>query len=268
MRSIHRRATVLVLGAIVISASLPVKAGQTKAQLEGRVRMLTDTEKSRWVRPGNYTKLEPERLKQRVSEFQKADMTQFPPPEAVLFVGSATIAGWDIPHYFPEYTTIKRGLGGSMTSETTYWADDLVIKYKPSTVVFYSGDNDAGEGMTADQIASDVAAFTAKIHAALPDTQIVIFSIRPSIARWPVHRVVFDANRRVQEFAASKPWIRFVDMTPLLLGPDGEPRPELLVDDLHHLNKAGFDLVTAKIKPAIAEAEKAYQAGRGGAGRR
>ena len=178
----------------------------------------------------------------------------------------ATIAGWNIPHYFPEYKTIKRGIGGSLISEATYWADRLVIPFKPSTVVFYSGDNDLGYGMTAEMVANDFEAFVRKIHTALPDTHIVIFSIRPSIARWAVHEGVFDANKRIQAFASKNPKLHFVDMTPLLLGADGQPARELLDDDLHHVNAAGFEKTTAKSKPVIAEAEAAYWRGRKTAG--
>lgn len=215
----------------------------------------------RWIRPGYYKELEPERHRASVERMLKQDAAAPPPTEAVLFVGSATIAGWDIPRYFPEYKTIKRGIGGSLASEATYWADRLVVPLKPSTIVFYSGDNDLGYGMTAEMVANDVAAFVRKIHAALPDTHIVIFSIRPSIARWAVHQGVFDANARIQAFAAHNPKVHFVDMTPLLLGADGKPARELLDDDLHHLNAAGFDKATAKIKPVIAEAEAAYWRG-------
>ena len=219
-----------------------------------------------WIRPGYYKELTPERHRAAVDRMLSRDATAPPPAEAVLFVGSATIAGWDIPHYFPEYKTIKRGIGGSLASEATYWADRLVIPFKPSTVVFYSGDNDLGYGMTAEMVANDIEAFVRKINAALPDTHIVIFSIRPSIARWAVHQGVFDANARIQAFASKNPKVHFVDMTPLLLGADGQPARELLDDDLHHLNAAGFDKTTAKIKPVIAEAEAAYWRGRKAAG--
>jgi lysophospholipase L1-like esterase len=219
-----------------------------------------------WIRPGYYKELKPERHQTAVERMLSRDSAAPPPAEAVLFVGSATIAGWDIPRYFPEYKTIKRGIGGSLTSEATYWADRLVIPFKPSTVVFYSGDNDLGYGMTAEMVANEFEAFVRKIHASLPDTHIVIFSIRPSIARWAVHEGVFEANKRIQAFAAKNPKLHFVDMTPLLLGADGQPARELLDDDLHHLNAAGFDKATAKIKPVIAEAEAAYWRARKTAG--
>ena len=117
----------------------------------------------RWIRPGYDKELAPERLRANVERMLKQDAAAQPPAEAVLFVGSATIAGWDIPRYFPEYKTIKRGMGGSLASEATYWADRLVTNSSPSTVVFYSGDNDLGYGMTAEMVANDVAAFVRKI---------------------------------------------------------------------------------------------------------
>src|SRR5262245_115126 len=115
-----------------------------------------------WIRPGYYKELKPERHQAAVERMLRQDAAAPPPSEAVLFVGSATIAGWDIPGYFPEYKTIKRGIGGSLTSEATYWADRLVIPFKPSTVVFYSGDNDLGYGMTAEMVANEFEAFVRK----------------------------------------------------------------------------------------------------------
>jgi len=255
-----------ILGALVLVASsgwaqAPQAAGQTGRSGQPATTAQTAVP-DRWVRPGYYKELTPARLKNGVDAMLKADTANPPPTEAVLFVGSATIAGWDIPRYFPEYKTVKRGFGGSLISEATYYADQLVIPAKPSTIVFYAGDNDAGYGMSPEMIANDFTTFTKKIHAALPSTHIVIFSIRPSIARWAVHEQVFEANKRIAAFAAADPLLHFVDMTPLLIGNDGQPIRDLLVTDLHHLNDAGFDKVTAKIKPVIAQAEAAYWKGR------
>ena len=60
-----------------------------------------------------------------------------------MFVRSATIAGWDLKHYFPQMETINLGIGSSMISETTFYAELLIIPYKPSTIVFYSGQRHA-----------------------------------------------------------------------------------------------------------------------------
>lgn len=219
----------------------------------------------RWVRPGYYKELTPDRWKDRVAQMLKADAADPPPAQAVMFVGSATIAGWDLKHYFPQFKTIKRGIGGSLISESTYYADQLIIPFKPSTIVFYSGDNDTGYGMTPEMVAADFEKFVAKIQAALPYTQMVVLSIRPSIARLAVWDVVQASNRKIAAVVANQGnRMHFVDLTGLLLTPDGKPRAELIGPDLHHLNKDGFDLVSPVVARAIEQAEERYRQGPAG----
>jgi polyvinyl alcohol dehydrogenase (cytochrome) len=206
-----------------------------------------------WVRLGYYKEITPDRWKSRVEQMLRKDAEAPPAKEGVLFAGSATIAGWDLKHYFPEYKTINRGIGGSMISETTYYTDQLIIPFKPSTIVYYSGDNDTAYGMPTDMIADDFREFVAKIHKALPNTQMVVISIRPSIARLAVWDAVVAARDKK---------LQFVDLTPLLLTADGKPRAELLGADQHHLNKDGFDLVSPVVKKAVEEAETRYWRGR------
>ncbi len=215
-----------------------------------------------WVQLGYYKEITPDRWKGRVEQMLQKDAQNPPPKEGVLFAGSATIAGWDLKHYFPEYRTINRGLGGSMISETTYYTDQLIVPFKPSTIVYYSGDNDTAYGVPTDMIAANFREFVAKIHAALPDTQMVVLSIRPSIARLAVWDAVVAANRQLKAIAAKDAKLQFVDLTPMLITADGQPRGELLREDHHHLNQAGFDLVSPVVKRSIEEAESRYWHGR------
>src|SRR5579872_4812742 len=211
-----------------------------------------------WVQLGYYKEITPERWRARVDQIVKRDQENPPKKEAVMFVGSATIAGWDLKHYFPEFDTINRGIGASMISEATYYADQLIIPLKPSTIVFYSGDNDTAYGVPTQMIADDFRKFVAKIHTALPDTQMVVLSIRPSMARLAVWDAVVAANDQLRAICAKDPKLRFVDLTPMLLAPDGQPRNELLREDQHHLNKEGFDLVSPVVDKAAHEAEVRY----------
>ncbi len=211
-----------------------------------------------WVQLGYYKEITPERWRARVDQMVKRDQENPPKKEAVMFVGSATIAGWDLKHYFPQLETINRGIGGSLISESTFYADQLIIPYRPSTIVFYSGDNDTAYGMPTEMIADDFRKFVAKIHAALPGTQMVVLSIRPSIRRLEVWDAVVAANQQLQAICAKDPKIQFVDLTPMLLTADGKPRKELLGEDQHHLNKDGFDLVSTVVAKAIETAEARY----------
>lgn len=216
-----------------------------------------------WVQLGHYKEITPDRWKPRVEQMVQRDKQNPPKTGAVMFVGSATIAGWDLKRYFPEFETINRGIGGSLISEATYYADPLIVPYKPSTIVFYSGDNDTAYGMPTEMIADDFRKFVAKIHSALPDTQMVVISIRPSIARLAVWDAVIAANEQLRTICAQDSKLQFVDLTPMLLTGDGKPRRELLGEDQHHLNKDGFDLVS----PVVAKAIQAAEARRRGQGR-
>ena len=212
-----------------------------------------------WVNLGYYKQITPERWKARVEQMLQRDTQNPPKKEAVMFVGSATIAGWDLKHYFPQFETINRGIGGSMISESTYYADQLIIPFKPSTIVFYSGDNDTAYGVPTETIADDFRKFVAKIHSALPDTRMVVIAIRPSIARLAVWDAVRSANQQLRAICAQDSKLQFVDLTPMLLSADGKPRRELLREDLHHLNQDGFDLVSPVVAKAVQAAESRHQ---------
>lgn len=216
-----------------------------------------------WVQLGYYKEVTPERWKSRVEQMLRRDAENPPKKEAVMFVGSATIAGWDLKHYFPEFETVNRGIGASMISEATYYADQMIVPLKPSTIVFYSGDNDTAYGVPTEMIADDFRKFVARIHSALPDTQMVVLSIRPSIARLAVWDAVLAANEQLRAICAKDPKLQFVDLTPMLLTADGQPRRELLREDQHHLNKDGFDLVSPVVGKAIQTAEDRYRRGHG-----
>ena len=212
-----------------------------------------------WVRLGYYKEITPERWKSRVEQMVQRDQQNPPKKDAVMFVGSATIAGWDVKHYFPQYETINRGIGASMIDEATYYADQLIIPFKPSTIVFYSGDNDTAYGMPTEMIADHFRQFVAKIHSALPKTQIIVLSIRPSLRRLEVWDAVVAANEQLRAICAKdSEKLQFVDLSPILLTADGKPRHELLGEDQHHLNKDGFDLVSPVVAKAIESAETRY----------
>lgn len=245
--------------AVLILFSACLLPGQANSPSQQSARPQVD-----WVSPGYYKEITPERWRSRVEQMLRRDEQNPPKKEAVMFVGSATIAGWDLKRYFPGLETINRGIGASLISEATYYADRLIVPFKPSTIVFYSGDNDTAYGMPTEMIAGDFRKFVAKIHSALPDTQMVVLPIRPSVARLAVWDAVRAANEQLRAICAADPGLQFVDWTPLLLTPDGKPRSELLGEDRHHLNKDGFELVSPVVAKAIsaAEARSGHGAGR------
>jgi lysophospholipase L1-like esterase len=263
-------AKVAVLACVLVLAG---SAGETAAQ-QRDVRSQADPTSyddfdvwQRWIKDVSTRlargPLAPERHKARVDKFLEEDARTQPPTEAVMFVGSTTIASWNLKEDFTEYKTINRGIQGALIQDTTYYADRLIVPYKPSTIVFYCGENDVFFGMRPEMVASHFSNFVASVHGSLPDTHIIFLSIRPNIARWHVAPATFETNKRIQAMTAKDPRLHFVDLTPALLGPDGKPMRRMLGDDFQHPSRDGFQTLTAMVKPVLAQAEAAYWKGRG-----
>jgi lysophospholipase L1-like esterase len=194
-----------------------------------------------------------DRWESAIAKFEDADKVTPPPQNAIVFIGASSIVRWNLRESFPELgpQAINRGFGGSLAPDSTRYADRIVIPYKPRMVVFYAGDNDVEANHTPAQIAGDFAAFEQKVHAALPDTQIVFISIKPSIRRFPWIEQIKGANALVREYCATHPHLTFVDIVPQMLGEDGKPRKELLVADGLHMTPAGYKIWNDALRPVL-----------------
>jgi len=117
--------------------------------------------------------------------------------------------------------------------------------------VFYSGDNDVEANHTPEQIAGDFTAFERKVHAALPATQIIFISIKPSIRRFPWIEQIKGANALVRQYCSTHSNLTFVDIVPQMLGADGKPRKELLVEDGLHMTPAGYKIWNDALRPHL-----------------
>lgn len=194
-----------------------------------------------------------------VRGYFEEDAKNPPPKEAVLFAGSATIWMWDLKKWFPEYTTINRGFGGSQISDSTFFAEQLIIRHEPSIIVMYAGDNDVFAGKPPYLTALHFEEFIWRIHYSLPHTQIVFISIRPSIARWGIVDKFREANALIKQVIAKYDHVSYADIDPVTIGPDGKPRREFFIEDDLHLTEAGYEAWTAVIKPLIAQAAENYK---------
>jgi hypothetical protein len=112
----------------------------------------------------------PAALKAKVAALLKADQDNPPTSEGVMFVGGGPVEGWDLRHYFGAYRTANRGISGFHISDATLYADQLIVPFKPSTIVVCLSDGDTIDGF---------AKFVAKIHQSLPKSLIVVMADKP-----------------------------------------------------------------------------------------
>lgn len=194
------------------------------------------------------------RWERDIQAFEASDKTNPPPSDAILFVGSSSIRMWKtLAEDFPGVPVINRGYGGSEMEDTLFFADRIVLPYRPKQIFVYAGDNDVAAGKSPERIAKDFEAFVKKVHHSLPEARIAYISIKPSGARLKLMPIMREANRLIAEYAATDQRLAFVDVFNPMLNQDGEPKEELFLDDKLHLNKKGYELWTSLVRPHIAE---------------
>jgi lysophospholipase L1-like esterase len=195
----------------------------------------------------------PDRFEAEITKFDDADRATPPPTGAIVFTGSSSIRLWTtMAEDFPGVRTLNRGFGGSVIEDAIRYLDRVVVRYQPSQVVFYSGDNDLNGGKSPAEVAADYKRFAAAIHARVPAARVVIISIKPSLARWALVDKMRETNRLVTEMVAADPGrLAFVDVFTPMLGADGKPRPELYVEDGLHMTPAGYAIWRAALAPVL-----------------
>jgi lysophospholipase L1-like esterase len=205
------------------------------------------------TQPGAPDRDDSNRWEPTIRKFEDADKLTPPPQNAVVFIGASSIVRWNLPESFPELgpRAINRGFGGSLAADSTRYAERIVIPYKPRIVVFYAGDNDVEANHTPEQIAGDFAAFERTVHAALPATEIIFISIKPSTRRWPWIEQITGANALVRQYCATHAHLGFVDIVARMIGADGKPRKELLLDDGLHMTPAGYRIWNDALRPLL-----------------
>jgi hypothetical protein len=187
-----------------------------------------------------------------IGQFEQTDWTNAPPRGGLLFTGSSTIRLWKtLATDFPGQPVINRGFGGCEIVDCTHFADRVIFPYQPRTVYLRCGGNDLWDGKSAEQVFADYKEFVAKVHARLPRSQIVFISWCPTIARWKQADKEKALNTLVEKFSRGKPYLKYIETYDLVLGPDGQPRPELFAADKLHFNAEGYKLLTERVRPYV-----------------
>ncbi len=187
-----------------------------------------------------------------MARFAAQDAASPPPQDAYIFTGSSSVRMWaSLADDFPGKPVINRGFGGSQLRDAVHYADEVAVRYRPRMILIYAGDNDIDAGRTPQQVLHDFRAFVARIRRDLPDTPIGYLAIKPSPARADQLPRQQAANALIKAEAERLPDVEFIDVATPMLGADGQPRPELFVEDRLHMNRAGYELWRKIVAPHL-----------------
>jgi lysophospholipase L1-like esterase len=230
----------ILLGAMLpiaacFSASSPTAVGQ-------------DVKKSQPTkRPHNFARWE-----KSIAAFEDADRVSPPPKDAVLFVGASTITLWKtLPRDFPDHKIINRGFGGSEIVDTTHFAERIIFPYEPKMIILRCGSNDIANGKRPEDVVDEFKAFVSKVREKLPRAEIVFMSLNAIPSRWAQKDKDDRANKLIRAAIDKMPQVRFLDISDMVLMPDGKSRTELFGPDRLHFNEAGYKLLAERARPFL-----------------
>jgi lysophospholipase L1-like esterase len=186
-----------------------------------------------------------------IAAFEAADRTNPPPKNCIVFVGSSSIRMWSsLKADFPDLPVVNRGFGGSELADSVNFAGRIIIRYAPREVVVYAGANDLANGKSPELAFGDFVALVEKIRQRLPDTRIAFIASAPNPSRWANRENIKKFNALAQDYCRHHE-LMFIDVFPLMLGPDGMPKSGIFRQDGLHMNDKGYAIWRDAVRPYL-----------------
>ena len=195
-----------------------------------------------------------------IQNFKSQDSISFPPKHAILFIGSSSFTKWaDVQNYFPGYTIINRGFGGSTLLDQIRYADDIITPYEPKQIVIYCGENDLASSDTVT--ATTVVDRFRQLYQIIRErtkAPILYISMKPSPSRRHLFQKMREANQAIALFLGESD-VRgsltnknvFIDIHQKMLNEAGQPIPEIFLEDSLHMNAKGYAIWQKEIQPFL-----------------
>jgi lysophospholipase L1-like esterase len=162
-------------------------------------------------------------------------------PETI-FYGSSSIRLWeDMYEDLKPLRPVNLGFGGSTLAACVWFFDRIMEPYAPKHFVCYAGENDLGDGRTAEEVCLFFRQFQACLQKRFPEVPLTFISIKPTVARWNLEKQVRYTNRLIkEEIEKSNGKQYYLEIFDHMLNANGQPEKELYVSDGLHLSKKGY----------------------------
>ncbi len=188
-----------------------------------------------------------------IAAFKKQDSISFPPKHAILFVGSSSFRLWkDVQDYFPNYTIINRGFGGSSFPDVIRYADEIILPYNPKQIVIYCENDFANnDSLQAADVTGRFIELFNIIRKKYKKVPIAFISMKPSPSRVRLMPRFEATNEQIKKFLATKKRTDYIDVYHAMLQTDGTPIPDIFIQDKLHMNAKGYHIWQKIIEPYL-----------------
>jgi hypothetical protein len=153
-----------------------------------------------------------------------------------VFYGSSSFRLWaTLIDDLAPWPVVNRAFGGSTLAACVHFFGRLVPPCRPGALTLYAGDNDLGDGQSADAVIASLEALLSRVDAQLGPIPLAFLAIKPSPARRALRPAILRVNQAAQHLLAARPRGLFIDTYYPMLGHDGEPHCPLFAEDGLHL---------------------------------
>lgn len=194
---------------------------------------------------------DPKRFSADIAKFALQKLPEDVAKGGIVFTGSSSIRMWKLQDYFADLPVLNRGFGGSAATDSIYFIRETILDYAPKVVVLYTGSNDINNRLPVDEAFDNYQKLLEQIHAALPQTHVIINAVKTGNQRVKQMDQVAELNKRLEQWASVQSWAIYTDTASYLLGEDGKPDDSYFLSDQLHLNKKGYDKWFELLEPVL-----------------
>ena len=162
-------------------------------------------------------------------------------PGGTVVTGSSTIKMWrSLPETSSGEAVLNTGFGGSKAADLERYLFPLVLKFDPKRVFIYEGDNDLWADVPVQEILNSLKQIVTRIHLVDPGIEIILIGAKPSPSRWAKKETYQTFNQLLKAYCDREEQVTYLHTWNALTDAQGNPRPELYIQDQLHLNSAGY----------------------------
>ena len=203
----------------------------------------------RYIKDLKIKKLTEEYYYAKVASFEKEN-TELDDVD-IVFLGDSLTDGCDLNKYYPEYSSVNRGISGDTTDGLLNRLKVSAYDVEPTGVVLLIGVNDISRGVKPNDLSDNYEKIITSLKENLPDTIIVWCSMTALGGKSAKYNdTVIICNQKIK-LLSEKHGCLFVDLfTPLCDVETREIKEEYTTDGTH-LTDAGYQVVTQEINNAL-----------------
>ncbi|MFC4211290.1 GDSL-type esterase/lipase family protein [Pedobacter lithocola] len=164
----------------------------------------------------------------------------------IIFYGSSSIRLWNsLERDLENITVTNLGFGGSTLAACVWFFDRIMFLYQPKALIIYAGDNDLGDGRTAEEVFIFFQQLMVKANQRFGTLPCYFISLKPSVSRWHMADQFKYTNNLIESeiIKLNNNW-HFIDVFKRMLDKSGKPNPIYFDEDGLHLSKEGYKLWT------------------------